>query len=112
MFSGEDVICKLILEYVNGASHRELIADFNQHTYVEVFWELLSGRTEPTTQLHTNFKKILFVNTDSVILEDVNPRGLWTGRNEVYKVFFADWDALFVSYVTQEQANSIYGMEV
>ena len=69
MFQLDDVLCKLILSYVNGANHRTLIRDLNSHQYVAVYWEVLTEKREtPTSQIHP--KAILFVNTDNVILQD------------------------------------------
>ena len=103
MFQLDDVLCKLVLSYVNGANHRRLIRDLNSHQYVAAYWEVLTEKREtPTSLQHTNPKAILFVNTDSVILQDVYlPRELT--RHKTYKVYFEDFQKIFSHFIIYKE---------
>ena len=103
MFQLDDVLCKLILSYVNGANHRRLIRDLNSHQYVAVYWEVITETREtPTSYQHTNPKAIIFVNTDSVILSDVYLPNDGT-RHKTYKVYFSDIPKIFSHFITYKE---------
>ena len=102
MFQLDDVLCKLVLSYVNGANHRKLIKDLNSHQYVAAYWEVLAKKREtPTSLIHTNPKVILFVNTDSVILQDVY-LPMDRSRHKTYKVYFEDFPKIFSHFIVDE----------
>ena len=103
MYQLDDVLCKLVLSYVNGANHRRLISDLNSHQYVAVYWEVITETREtPTSYQHTNPKAILFVNTDSVILSDVYLPNDGT-RHKTYKVYFSDFPKIFSHFITYDK---------
>ena len=97
-YSGEAVIGHIILEYVNGADHRDLKESIDEHTFVKLYWEVLKQDAEaPTSENHFAVYKILFINECSVIVQNISV------LEKVHRIFYGEWDAVFHSFVAAER---------
>ena len=105
--SMDNVVASLLQDYVNPKKWSSLIEELHKHKYVNVysyinFWFMLKRRGRGGRGVTESVKAILYINTDSVILQDVEKN--WEARRfTTFKVMFEDWDTVFASWSDERQ---------
>ena len=97
-FCVNTLISSLLTGYVQGPDWSTLREELENHTYVSLQYKILE--TPSTTEIDPKFSKImriLFVNTNSVIVQDVEMEFDCT-RYTTHKIFFEDWTKCFTGW--------------
>ena len=102
-FCVNSVVAKLLAEYVNPHDWKALIDELNTHTYVRLQWKILKDlNTTETDPKFSQVVRILFVNTDSVVVQSVE-MNCGSTRFGTYKIQFEDWDKVFLQWQDGER---------
>ena len=97
-FCVNTVVSNLLTGYVQGPDWSALREELEAHTYVSLQWKILADpSTTETDSKFSNIKRILFVNTDSVIVQDVELT-IFCTRFTTHKIYFEDWAKCFTGW--------------
>ena len=95
-------LSSIVARYMNvylEPDHSALISQLESHTYVKL--------KSDTNDEPSDMCKIMFINKDSVILEELLlNEAEWQTRFKLHKIMFEDWDAKFDRYVTELESIS------
>ena len=103
-FCVNSVISKTLLEYIQPPDWTVLIAELECHDFVQVQWKRMKNPyTTETDPKFSKICKILFINTNSVILQEVeiSPN---SNRFVTYKINFDDWEDIFLGWGDSRKA--------
>ena len=120
-FCVNTVVAKLLKDYVMPLNYDALKTELNQHTYGRFKWKLVRDITcQEDDPKYWNIKRILFVNEQSVIVQDVE-MSVGMTRFETHKIMFRDWNRVFIDWEESRtsawdncwnQGCRMYGAEV
>ena len=115
------VISKTVAAYVALPNYDALKDEIRQHTYGRFKWKLVKDPTctneDPS---FFNTKRILFVNEQSVVIQDVE-MSVGVTRFGTYKIMLEDWTRVFIDWSDERtidwdycwnQGCRMYGAEV
>ena len=94
-FDIASVVAKYLKEYVQGPDYSKLIAEIREHSYVYSKLQDIDRSPKGVP------RRILFINQDSVIVQDIEMRFDST-RFDTYKIMFKDWDTTFIKWADEE----------
>lgn len=94
----DNVVSNLLLSYINPKDWSPLIEELKKHKFVRLQWKILKNPdTAERDPKFCNTKAILFINTDSVIVQNVQ-MSVGDTRFKVLKIMFEDWNSVFVNW--------------
>ena len=97
-FCVNSVVAKLLTDYVTPTNYDALKEEIQQHTYGNFQWKLVKDITcQETDPRFSNVKRVIFINEQSVILQDVE-MAVYCTRFGTYKVMLKDWEKVFISW--------------
>jgi hypothetical protein len=99
------VIAKIVTDYVAPPNYDALKEEIRQHTYGSFQWKLLDDPTcTDEDPKYSNIQRVLFVNEQSVIVQEVEMTFDST-RFNTYKIMLEDWSRVFIAWAEKRTAD-------
>jgi hypothetical protein len=99
------VISKTVAAYVALPNYDVLKEDILQHTYGRFKWKLLDDPTCTNEDpKYSNIQRVLFVNEQSVIVQEVE-KTYDSTRFNTYKIMLEDWSRVFIAWAERRTAD-------